>query len=166
MFFIIGLGSQTRKEYGKTPAQLCGRCHNNTKRAIAKVTSWFSLFFIPIFPYKSQYLLVCPICGNARELEEEEFADLVRNSSGDEGVSPAAGRSKGKSAQNSVDFEVDSSSNNGEIFVRILRKSSPQLDTDKYAGKNERQIAFLKKLEERDRRQAELEKADDAQAED
>jgi len=56
---------------------LCGRCNNRTARKIVKLTTWFTLFFIPIIPYKRQYLLVCPICGQAQPLTKAEFDSLV-----------------------------------------------------------------------------------------
>ena len=42
-----------------------------------KLTTWFTLFFIPIIPYKRQYLLVCPICGQAQQVTREEFDSLA-----------------------------------------------------------------------------------------
>ena len=59
------------------PESLCGRCNNRTARKIMKLTTWFTLFFIPIIPYRRQYLLVCPICGQAQQLTKAEFESLA-----------------------------------------------------------------------------------------
>ena len=77
MFIIWGVGHRTTKIVGIMPESLCGRCNNRTARKIMKLTSWFTLFFIPVIPYKRQYLLVCPICGQAQQLTKAEFESLA-----------------------------------------------------------------------------------------
>ena len=77
MFIIWGMGHRTTKIAGIAAESLCGRCNNMTARRVIKLTSWFTLFFIPIIPYRRQYLLVCPICGQARPLTKAEFDSLT-----------------------------------------------------------------------------------------
>jgi hypothetical protein len=36
------------------------------------VTSWFSLFFIPLIPLKRRDYLVCPVCTRALELKRDQ----------------------------------------------------------------------------------------------
>jgi len=41
------------------------------------------LFFIPVIPYKTRYLLMCPVCKNYLMLQKEEFEelkDIIENS--------------------------------------------------------------------------------------
>jgi hypothetical protein len=97
---------------------LCGRCNNHTARQIVKLTTWLTLFFIPIIPYSRRYLLVCPICGQARELTKPEFKSLTEG------------------GDNYADQPV---------YGQYQRTSS---DDSKYAGKTPTQIAFLKHMEE------------------
>ena len=77
MFIIWGFGHRTVKKYGQAAAAICGRCNNNVNRELVKITNWFTLFFIPIIPYKTRYYLSCPICGEAMELSKEEFFELA-----------------------------------------------------------------------------------------
>ena len=77
MLILWGFGHRTTKILGVMPESLCGRCNNRTTRKIMKLTTWFTLFFIPIIPYRRQYLLVCPICGQAQQLTKAEFDSLV-----------------------------------------------------------------------------------------
>jgi len=138
MFFIFGFGSQTSKKYGSMPEQLCGRCRNQVARPITKVTSWFSLFFIPLIPYKSRYMLICPICSDDREVDRFEFDEILRN------INPEAhggGSSGGKTMGGSGSGWGAPASQGGK----------PTSDAEKYAGKNAQQIAFLKKMEAAER---------------
>ena len=41
-----------------------------------KLTTWFTLFFIPVIPYKRNNILVCPVCRCCLELSKEEFEQL------------------------------------------------------------------------------------------
>lgn len=34
-----------------------------------KLRDWFTLFFVPVIPYRKEYWLLCPICGVGYELE-------------------------------------------------------------------------------------------------
>jgi len=56
-----------------------------------KVTSWFTFFFIPVIPYRTVYLLVCPICGQAEQLEKDVFLEKA-----DQGIpkDPYAGKTE------------------------------------------------------------------------
>ncbi len=130
MFFVFGFGKQTVKDYGQTPEQYCGRCHNQSLRRLAKVTSWFTLFFIPVIPYRSRYMLVCPVCGNAQELPKEEFEEIVRSLGIEEKV--AAGGYQGFGSAG-------------------LQQPGVLNDEAKYAGKTPTQIAYLKKIENYER---------------
>ena len=77
MFIIWGIGHRTTKIAGIMTESLCGRCNNRTARKLIKLTSWFTIFFIPVIPYSRQYLLVCPICGQAQQLTKAEFDSLA-----------------------------------------------------------------------------------------
>ena len=118
MFIIWGFGHTTTKNYGFTSAVNCGRCNNSEPRTALKVTTWFTLFFIPVIPYNTQYLLVCPICGQAEELTKEEFSDLIAT--------------------------VQS----GDATYQTQPHSDRQLLNKNYAGKTPTQIAYLSQLEE------------------
>ena len=87
--FIIGGVRRTTKIMGVMSESLCGRCNNRTARKIMKLTTWFTFFFIPIIPYRRQYLLVCPICGLAQQLTKAEFNSLVETAANNQAPSSA-----------------------------------------------------------------------------
>ncbi|MFZ5969322.1 MAG: zinc ribbon domain-containing protein [Bacillota bacterium] len=80
---IFGWGHRTVKNFGTASRKYCHHCHNEKPWELLKVTTWFTLFFIPIIPYKKQYLMICPICRSFMELEKQEFEDLQGTASYD-----------------------------------------------------------------------------------
>ena len=83
MIVLFGVSDRT-KLYGEVEKAACARCHNEVVRGIIKETSCFTLFFLPIVPLRTQYRLICPICGDAQGLSREDFTAMV------EGRTPAA----------------------------------------------------------------------------
>jgi len=150
MFLIIGFGNQTSKEYGVMPEQLCGRCRNQTARPLTKVTSWFTLFFIPLIPYKSKYMLVCPICNDPRELDKFEFEELVKN------IAPREDRDNYGEGADSAN-SANSSGNGVRVGNQASQRAKHESDAERFAGKNARQIAFLKKMEAAEKAMSEKE---------
>lgn len=69
---IFGFGHQKSQTLGQIPNMDCPRCNNTSQWPIFKVRTYFSLFFIPLIPYKTQYLLACPVCRETREITEGE----------------------------------------------------------------------------------------------
>ena len=61
-------------------ARLCARCNNVVQWHFAKLTSWFTLFFIPLIPYSSRYLYMCPVCSNSYDLTQAQFFEISRQS--------------------------------------------------------------------------------------
>lgn len=70
---IIGFGRKTRRDYGQVALLVCPRCSNNVYYHLIHIRSWFTYFFIPIFPYHSEHLIECPICANNIRLQGEEI---------------------------------------------------------------------------------------------
>ena len=61
-FFIIGFGKRTVDHLGSAGARVCPNCGNRAEWSNVRVRTWFTLFFIPVFPYKTQRFAMCPIC--------------------------------------------------------------------------------------------------------
>jgi hypothetical protein len=62
MFFIFGFGRRKVHDHGPVVACTCPRCHNTVDLSLLHVSSWFTLFFIPVIPYSRKRILACPIC--------------------------------------------------------------------------------------------------------
>jgi len=69
MFFIFGWGRRTFKDQGPTLPVRCPHCSNQTWYHLASTRTWFTLFFIPVIPYQSRDLLLCPVCSRGLELD-------------------------------------------------------------------------------------------------
>jgi len=73
MLIIFGWGFTTTRVFGAVFPLLCPNCHNEQFWVLKRIRRWFTLFFIPIFPYESNHALMCPICGVGRELSGVEL---------------------------------------------------------------------------------------------
>ena len=62
MFIIFGWGHVRTTHLWNTAELTCPNCHNTTRWQVIKIQHWFTLFFLPIFPYSTKHYLKCPIC--------------------------------------------------------------------------------------------------------
>lgn len=71
---IFGFGSRRPKDRGGVVPMSCPNCNNESIFRHVSQTKWFSLFFIPIIPYNTKHLLLCPVCGQGRHLTRAQVA--------------------------------------------------------------------------------------------
>lgn len=76
MPIIFGWGRETVKKIGVVVELLCNHCHNREFWILARKTSWFTLFFIPIIPYSTKYFMFCPVCEYGALLDQEQIERL------------------------------------------------------------------------------------------
>lgn len=76
MLFIFGFGYKTTKNLGTLEPKKCDHCNNTVANHKIKVTSWFTLFFIPIIPYSTKHYVICPICNHGIEVSAEVFENI------------------------------------------------------------------------------------------
>lgn len=67
---IFGFGKREYKVLGETAPKKCGKCSHERPFKYVEETRWFSLFFVPLFPYKTRKLVVCTVCGAGIEDKE------------------------------------------------------------------------------------------------
>ena len=65
MFIIFGTKTEQKNLGIKKEMEECVRCKQSVFHNIIKQSNYFTLFWIPIFPYKEEYLEVCSTCGYA-----------------------------------------------------------------------------------------------------
>ena len=75
MFVIFGW-RQIIDEIGMVYKNMCSHCHNDDYWVLVEITKWFTLFFIPVFPYSTTYFLRCPVCKYGVTLNDEQVATL------------------------------------------------------------------------------------------
>ncbi len=76
MFIIFGWGKQAMKDEGPVFRNTCEHCKNNDYWQLYTRRTWFTLFFIPVFPYSTEHLLLCPICNYGYEVEKAKYNEL------------------------------------------------------------------------------------------
>nr|WP_122012993.1 zinc-ribbon domain-containing protein [Maliibacterium massiliense] len=60
---ILGLSRQAR---------VCTGCQAQIHYQVVRVISWFTFFYIPLFPYSVRYYLVCPVCDCTFQIKKAE----------------------------------------------------------------------------------------------
>lgn len=69
------------KKVGATPGSYeCPHCHNVQPCQAIKQTTWFTLFWIPIFPIGVKRYVACPVCNYGRKVKKEEMQNLIDGS--------------------------------------------------------------------------------------
>ena len=79
---MIIFGTRTRPEVMGGFKNKCPECRNKTTHSVAKITSWFTLYFIPLIPYSNKLFVTCHACGVRHELTgeaKENMEALVGN---------------------------------------------------------------------------------------
>lgn len=74
---IFGWGYKTYKRFGFIQLNNCIYCNNSSSVELLKVTTWFTLFFIPVIPITRRYLLMCNRCKGIQEIDKETFLQYI-----------------------------------------------------------------------------------------
>ena len=63
-FTLITFGKKTFKDLGETgEQQRCVWCSARVYYHLILIRTWFTYFFIPVIPYRSEYRVECPACS-------------------------------------------------------------------------------------------------------
>ena len=73
MIIIWGFRSFT-KVLGSAGAYRCSHCGNVQNWNVVRIRKWFTIFWIPLIPCGTQYLMLCPICSYGVKLKNKEEA--------------------------------------------------------------------------------------------
>lgn len=63
--------------FSKQPYR-CNHCNNVNHYKILRRRTWFTLFWIPIFPVSSKYFITCPICNYGAQIKKDEAMQHVQ----------------------------------------------------------------------------------------
>lgn len=81
---IYGWGRRTRKDEGLSRAYTCNNCRNSNRFQLMTVKTWFTLFFIPVIPYNTKHVELCPVCKAGRTLTKPELMALKQEGQTDQ----------------------------------------------------------------------------------
>jgi hypothetical protein len=78
----------------------CARCGMPANQRVQRLRSWFTLFFIPVIPLRSTYLMTCAYCGSDTRIRKQDAERLQASQHGPDGVpSPPPGPGYAHQAQ-------------------------------------------------------------------
>src|SRR5262245_17042759 len=63
MFFLFGWGQRSIYDEGPTLSTRCQNCNNHVWLRLNTSKTWFTIFLIPVIPYKLTNWLECPVCS-------------------------------------------------------------------------------------------------------
>jgi hypothetical protein len=75
---IILYGTRSfKKIMAQTGPYTCNHCGNATFFNVVRVANWFTMFFIPLFPFSFKYFHVCPVCGDGQRIDKATAKNLI-----------------------------------------------------------------------------------------
>ena len=79
MFIIFGTETKRKVLGSSKEKSQCPRCHNEVFNDIQEQTGYFTLFWIPVFPYSEEHYELCPICGHVmRKMDKREAKEMLK----------------------------------------------------------------------------------------
>ena len=75
MFLLFG--TTLRRSLLVTVVFICGYCDKNVPQRVEKLSTKFTLFFIPLFTVSSRYSNQCTNCGGVTDLTREQAEHAV-----------------------------------------------------------------------------------------
>ena len=76
MIIIYGT-KKTRKTMATIGPYNCNSCSNNNMFNIVRELTWFSLFYIPLVPFRTTYYRVCSTCGTEDLMESAQAKSMI-----------------------------------------------------------------------------------------
>jgi len=76
MIVIFGFGKTTKRKFGLLHDKKCKFCQDGNEYELLRIITWFTLFFLPIIPYKFRYYLVCSNCERGFEITKDQFNSI------------------------------------------------------------------------------------------
>jgi len=69
---MIIWGFRSRKKILGQIQYLCPQCRQHSFHTIVRARRWFTLFFIPIFPFNKSSVARCNLCGIQSPIDNEQ----------------------------------------------------------------------------------------------
>ena len=57
----------------------CPHCKHDLNFILNTRASWFTLFWIPVFPFRFERRVECPLCGSLVKASGQEYDEMLRN---------------------------------------------------------------------------------------
>ena len=76
---IWGTRVFTRKKGQTIEVFFCNNCSNQTHWIFANMWTWFTLFFIPLFPVWRRQWILCPVCNCGIQLNRNNRDEIMES---------------------------------------------------------------------------------------
>jgi hypothetical protein len=94
MFILFGIKRMRRRL--ATVFALCGQCSTPAAQVLVRVSTWFSLFFIPVIPLGTTYVSTCTFCGRSVKVDKAQALQMESVSQqAQPGAAPPAPQAEG-----------------------------------------------------------------------
>jgi len=74
---MIVYGLRTRSRMLGQISAVCPKCQRNTYHTVARATRWFTLFWIPIFPFRTITSARCNLCGLQQKVDGKQVDAIL-----------------------------------------------------------------------------------------
>lgn len=132
MLFIFGWGRQTIKNHGPVRMFHCDHCNNDKYWTLYSKRTWFTLFFIPVIPYQTENVLLCPICNHGIQLDSKQFDEF---------------KAIAQCNMDLVNKKITQEQHN-DIMSRLISPTNSLMDESNLDGKTETQKNYIKQMKE------------------
>jgi len=128
---IWGWGKRTVKHWGQI-TQKCPYCKNTGWFQVVTIRTWFTIFFIPVIPYRVRHVMMCSNCGGAVELDAQRMATAQHVIAGGMVITPmatdadeqlAAARARDAAYLQSVSGETDTPTDADQLRARLANRN-------------------------------------------
>ncbi len=75
MFIVFGIKRMNKRL--ATMLALCGQCGTPAAQVVTRLSTWFSLFFIPVIPLGNKYVSTCTLCGKSVKIDKDQAMQMV-----------------------------------------------------------------------------------------
>lgn len=135
MFVVFGWGKQTVKDHGPVFRSRCDRCNNEELWKLYTRRTWLTLFFIPVIPYSTEHLVVCPVCSYGAVITREKYEEL---------------KVVAECNLDLINKKIGEDEHKNRIGQLMQGKSNRYNANENYelSGKTETQINYLRQMEE------------------
>ena len=69
---MIIWGSRATTAFVTAQPFVCAHCRREVVQRLFRIRKWFTLFFIPLFPYSTQHVYACSYCGRETLINTED----------------------------------------------------------------------------------------------
>lgn len=78
MIIIVG-NKHFAHHRGRTAEKItCPSCGHSLNFVLNTVSSWFTMVFIPVFPYRFKRRVECPFCRTCLRVDKERYNALLK----------------------------------------------------------------------------------------